>query len=83
MVSSLVGSLLQRLNLDINIIGLGLGLGDLTKALGLLLSPLGPVLDLVVNSLLDLLGLKFGEADVTVHNLSCPEQGRIPPKLVG
>jgi uncharacterized membrane protein len=32
---------------------------------------------------LDLLGLKLGEADVTVHGLSCPSQTRSTPHLVG
>ena len=61
----------------------GLGLGDLTKALGQLLTPLAPVLDGVLNPVLDLLGLKLGEADVTVHGLSCPDQRHAVPRLVG
>ena len=48
----------------------------------LLLTPLGPVLDGVIQPLLDLLGLKLGEADVQVHGVQCPTQGRTPV-LVG
>lgn len=81
--SGAVASLLARLDVDVNVIGLGLGLGDLTKALGQLLEPLGPVLDGALNPVLDLLGLKLGEADVTVHGLSCPDPGRTTPRLVG
>lgn len=81
--SGLVSSLLGRLDVDVNVIGLGLGLGDLTKALGRLLEPLGPVLDGVLNPVLDVLGLRLGEADVAVHGLSCPTQGRATPRLVG
>ncbi len=81
--SGAVASLLARLDVDVNVIGLGLGLGDLTKALGQLLEPLGPVLDGALNPVLDLLGLKLGEADVTVHGLSCPDRGRATPRLVG
>ncbi len=77
--SGLVVSLLQRLDVTVA----GLDLGGLTRALGQLLTPLGPVLDAVLNPVLDLLGLKFGEADVTVHGLSCPADGRTPPRLVG
>jgi len=77
--SGLVVSLLQRLEVTL----IGLDLGGLTRALGLLLTPLGPVLDGVLNPVLDLLGLKFGEADVTVHGLSCPANGQVPPRLVG
>ena len=50
---------------------------------GLLLTPLGPVLDGVLNSVLALLGLHLGEADVTVHGVSCPRGGAAPPVLVG
>lgn len=81
--SGLVTSLIQRLEVTVDVIGLGLGLGDLTKALGQLLTPLGPMLDGVLNPVLDLLGLKLGEADVTVHGLSCPDQRRAVPRLVG
>lgn len=73
--SGLVSSLLGRMQLDVKVIGLGLGLGNLTQALGGLLSPLGPVLDGVVNSVLDTLGLSFGEADVVVHGATCPSNG--------
>ena len=81
--SGLVSSLLGRLDVDVNVVGLGLGLGDLTKALGRLLEPLGPVLDGVLDPVLDVLGLRLGEADVAVHGLSCPSEGRSTPRLVG
>jgi uncharacterized membrane protein len=77
--TSLTASLLQRLSLDVNVLGLGLGASSLTQSLGTLLSPLGPVLDGILNPLLDLLGLKFGQADVTAHAASCAA-GRV--KLV-
>lgn len=73
--SGAVSSLLGRLQLDVKVIGLGLGLGNLTQSLNGLLAPLGPVLDGVVNSVLDTLGLSFGEADVTVHGATCPVDG--------
>ena len=71
--SGAVSSLLERMDVQVNVIGLGLGLGDLPRALAALLAPLGPVLDQVVNGVLDPLGLSFGEADVTVHGLICPD----------
>lgn len=73
--SGAVSSLLGRMRLDVKVIGLGLGLGDLTQSLNGLLAPLGPVLDGVVNGVLDTLGLSFGEADVTVHGATCPNDG--------
>ncbi|MNR28208.1 hypothetical protein D3C85_1455230 [compost metagenome] len=81
-VNGLIVSLIQNLEPDVEIATLGLGLGDLVKSLGLLLTPLGPVLDSVIQPLLDLLGLKLGEADVRVHGVQCPTQGRTPV-LVG
>lgn len=73
--SGLVSSLLGRMQLDVKVVGLGLGLGNLTQSLNGLLSPLGPVLDGVVNGVLDTLGLSFGEADVIVHGATCPVTG--------
>ncbi|MNE24935.1 hypothetical protein D3C80_1182470 [compost metagenome] len=82
-VNGLIVSLLQRLEAEVGLGPLGgLGLGDLVGALGLLLTPLGPVLDGVIQPLLDLLGLKLGEADVRAHGVQCPTQGRTPV-LVG
>ena len=75
LANGLVVSLLQRLDVDIDVIGLGLGLGGLAQALGTLLAPLGPVLDGLINPILDTLGLKFGEADVRIHGVTCPVQG--------
>jgi len=79
LASGLITSLLQRLELDVA----GLPLGGVASALGQLLSPLGPVLDGAINPVLDVLGLKLGEADVAVLGLSCPATGRAPPRLVG
>ena len=79
LATGLVTSLLQRLELDV----IGLPLGGLASAVGNLLAPLGPVLDGAISPILDILGLKLGEADVSVLGLSCPETGRAPPRLVG
>ncbi len=82
-VNGFIVSLLQRLEVDLDVIGLGIGLGDIVRALGVLLTPLGPVLDGVVQPLLKLLGVGLGEADVQVHGVRCPGQGLSPPQLVG
>lgn len=79
LATGLITSLLRRLELDVA----GLPLGGVASALGQLLSPLGPVLDGAINPVLDVLGLKIGEADVAVLGLSCPITGRAPPRLVG
>ena len=81
--SGAVTSLLQRLDLEVTALGLGVNVGAIGQGVGLLLTPLGPVLDGVLNSVLALLGLHLGEADVTVHGVSCPRGGAAPPVLVG
>jgi len=82
LVNGIVVSLLQKLDVTVNIVGLPLGLGGLVSALGTLLAPLGPVLDAVINPILETLGLRFGEADVTVLGAVCPD-GAGRPVLVG
>ena len=80
--SGLIASLFGRLELNVQALGLGLGLGGLTSALGVLLTPLGPVLDGLVHPILDMVGLKLGQADVRVHGVTCGGPER-PPVLVG
>lgn len=80
--NGLVSSLFQRLELTPKVLNLPLDLGALTRSLGGLLAPIGPALDATLNPLFDLLGLRFGEADVRVHGLSCPDQAGVRPVLV-
>lgn len=86
LTQGLVASLVQRMQVDVHVLGLGLGLGDLVRALGLLLTPVAPVLDGVLNTVLDLAGVRLGEADVVVHDVTCPGAGAASggrPALVG
>lgn len=83
LATGLISTLLQRLDVTVHVVGLGIGLGGLVQALGVLLSPLGPVLDGAINPLLDMLGLRLGQADVRVHGLSCPDAEESRPVLVG
>jgi uncharacterized membrane protein len=80
--SGLIGSLFGDLDVRVEALGLGLGLGGLVSALGTLLAPLGPVLDAAIQPVLDLAGLKLGQADVRVHGVTCND-GQRPPVLVG
>ena len=82
-VTSLIASLIGRLQLTVNVLGLGIGLGGLTQALGAVLTPLGPVLDSVVQPILDLIGLKLGQADTRVLGVSCPDGTPATSTLVG
>lgn len=77
-VSGTVSSLVSRLNLSLN----GLDLGGLLGLVKPLLTLVGPVLDGLVDGLLEVLGLSVGEADLVVHGLSCGST-TATPVLVG
>ena len=87
-IAGTVGSLLKNLNLRVQLgpsnalesllSGLINGLIELVKPLLLLVAPL---LDAIVQPLLELLGVRLGEADVRVHNIDCGQIKRAP-KLV-
>ncbi|MES2859938.1 MAG: TadG family pilus assembly protein [Pseudomonadota bacterium] len=83
LTQGLIVSLVQRLDVTVKVIGLGLGLGGIVQALGVLLTPLGPVLDAAINPVFDLLGLHFGQADVRVHDATCPDETARRAVLVG
>ncbi|MGA0544835.1 TadG family pilus assembly protein [Brevundimonas sp. VNH65] len=83
LVQGLVASLVRDMRIDVQVPGLGLGLGDLVSAAGVLLTPLAPVLDGLINGVLGVAGLRLGEADLIVHGLSCPAAGSGRPALVG
>jgi uncharacterized membrane protein len=77
-ISSLTNSLLSNLQLHVPILGLGLNLTGLTLLLKAIISPLAPILDLVVNQLTRAIGVGLGEADVRVYGVRCTH-----PVLVG
>jgi len=72
LVGSLFGGLITGLDLEVVLIGaLPLPLGGLTQLLGILLQPLAPAVDGLLFGILDLLGVKLGEADVQVTGVLC------------
>lgn len=78
-VGSLIDSLLGNLNIRVEVLGLGLGTPKvIIDALRALLAPLSALLDVVISSLLNILGVGLGEADVRVYGVSCTS-----PVLVG
>jgi uncharacterized membrane protein len=83
LATGLITTLIQRLDVTVHVLGLGIGLGGIVQALGVLLTPLGPVLDSAINPLLDMLGLRLGQADVRVHGVSCPDEDQQRAVLVG
>lgn len=72
LAQSLTQSLLSTLRLDVEIIGLGLGLpGNLGNSLANLLGTVTPAIDGVLYNILTTLGVRVGEADVRVHGATC------------
>lgn len=72
-LSSLTGSLLRSADLDVQILGLGIGLsvGAIKSLVIGLLSPVTATLDGLLAPLLEMLGVSLGEVDVQVHGITC------------
>lgn len=71
LASSLTGSLLDSLDLQVPILGLGLSLTGVRTLLRAILMPLTPTLDLTLARLFEAVGLSLGEADVRVYGVRC------------
>lgn len=70
-LSSLVSSLLQDANLNVNVLGIGIGVSAIKTLVLSLLSPVVSALDPVVASLLEAIGVSLGEVDVQVNGIRC------------
>jgi uncharacterized membrane protein len=71
-VESVVSSLLAELDLEVQILGIGIGLPGAIKSLvANTLATIAKSLDAVVYDLLSALGVHIGEADVRVHGIRC------------
>lgn len=79
----IVGSLLNNLTSQLKISFLGLQLDWIVKLLTPLLTPIGYLLDAILNPLLKVLGIGLGEADVRVLGVNCPGGVGGIPYLVG
>ncbi len=71
LASSLTGSLLDNLDLEVPVLGLGLSTAGVGTLLRAILMPLTPSLDLTLARLLESVGLSLGEADVRVYGVRC------------
>lgn len=73
-VSSLTASLIGNLDLKLELLGTNLLGGLLSGLLGTvqaILNPVAPVIDTTLNTLLSMLGIGLGEADIRVHGFEC------------
>jgi uncharacterized membrane protein len=78
-VGSLSKSLLDGLDIDVDVLGIGLSTDAVIEAaVRALVAPLAPVLDSTIFGVLEVLGVGIGEADVRVYSVTCSR-----PVLVG
>jgi uncharacterized membrane protein len=71
LAQGIASSLIRNLDLRVNILGLGLNLSAITAAVGSALAVAAPALDLLVDELTGLLGVRVGQADVQVNGVRC------------
>jgi uncharacterized membrane protein len=71
LVAGAAKSLGDRIDLKVNILGLGLGVNALSSVVGEALGLAAPVLDGVLEGLTGFLGVHIGEADARVNALRC------------
>lgn len=78
-VGSLSKSLLDGLDIDVDVLGIGLSTDAVIEAaVRTLVAPLAPVLDSTIFGVLEVFGVGIGEADVRVYSVTCSR-----PVLVG
>lgn len=71
-LTTLLDSLVRDLDLEVEVLGLSLGLpGILKGAVANIVSAASPALDRLLGAVLDALGLSIGEADITVRGVRC------------
>lgn len=68
-----LSTLLGGTTLNVQVLGLPLGVGGLTSGLATLIAPAAAPLDGVLNNLTNLLGVRLGQADVRINGLRCGE----------
>ncbi len=67
----LATSVMDNLNVQVSVLGLTVSTSPLTPVIGGLLKTTAPLLDGVINSVTETLGVRLGTADVRVHDLRC------------
>lgn len=69
--ASLVTSLLQSADLEVAVLGLGLGVPAIKGLVASLLAPVAAALDPLIAALLEAVGVNLGEVDVQVNGIRC------------
>lgn len=71
LVQGITASLVSNMKLKVQVLGLGLDVGGITKSVGSLLTPVAPALDGLLDQVTNLLGVHIGEADLQVNGVRC------------
>lgn len=71
LVAGAAASLADRIDLDVNLLGIGINAGALTSLVGTAVASAAPVLDGLLESVTGALGVHVGEADARVNALRC------------
>src|SRR5690606_14289420 len=71
LLGSLTSALIRDMNVEVNLLGLPIDISGVFLLLGTLLTPVSGLLDNLLFGVLDLLGVKLGEADVQVTGVLC------------
>lgn len=71
LLGSLTSALIRDMNVEVNLLGLPIDISGVFSLLGTLLTPVSGLLDNLLFGVLDLLGVKLGEADVQVTGVLC------------
>ncbi|MBA2933210.1 hypothetical protein HZF05_03785 [Sphingomonas sp. CGMCC 1.13654] len=64
-------SLMKKMDLQVNVLGIGVNASAATQLVGAVLTPLSPALDGLVDQLTGLLGVHVGQADLRVDGVRC------------
>lgn len=67
-IENLMQSLINNLELDVNVLGLGINVTQVLNILNPLLNTIGSVVGSLLDSLTTMLGISLGKTDVTVHS---------------
>lgn len=70
-VQGVASSLISHIDLNVNVLGLGLNLGTLTSLVGQVLNVAATPLDALYGQVSSLLGVQVGQADVWVNGVRC------------
>ncbi len=71
LTQAVASSLVEQLDIDVTVLGLGVSGGSLTSQVGKVITLAAPTLDTAIFSVTEALGLKVGAADVRVDRYRC------------